>query len=131
MKNIWIKFHRTYPGNLESYGPAVIKRLDQLAGGADQWDTSRFHGLAKVPGTKIRIERHEDGPEFWNLVVTQLPTYVSAIAAVASAWLAYKPRKGPKEQRTVKLRIGTHSYEGPIKNDQEFRNIVATLNALK
>jgi hypothetical protein len=56
---------------------------------------------------------------------------VSAIAAVASAWLAYKPRKGPKEQRTVKLRIGTHSYEGPIKNDREFRNIVATLNALK
>jgi hypothetical protein len=131
VKDVALKFYRSVPGNLDSYGPLVIRRLDQLAGGADKWSMSRFHGIAKVPGTMIRIERHEDGPEFWNLVLTQLPNYVTALAGVASAWCAHKALKGPKEQRSVQLRIGKHSYEGPVKNARDLEHIVATLKGLK
>ena len=131
MKTVYIKFHRTFPGDLKSYGPSVIKQLDQLAGGAGKWDMSQFHGIAKIPGTKIRIERHEDGPELVNFVVTQLPNYLSALGSLASAWIAYKALKAPKEQRTVKLRIGKNSFEGPIRNDRDLRNVVATLKGLK
>jgi hypothetical protein len=131
MKNVAIKFYRSTPDSLESYGPLVIRRLDQLVGGSDKWSMTQYHGIATVPGTKIRIERHEDGPEFWNLVITQLPNYVSAIAGVASAWFAYKSIKRPQEQRTVKLRIGKHSYEGPVKSARDLRSIVAALKSLR
>lgn len=131
MKDVAIKLYRPTPDNLESYGPLVIKRLDQMVGGADKWSMSQYHGVANVPGTKIRIERHEDGPEFWNLIVTQLPNYVSALASVASAWLAYRALRRPKEQRTVKLRIGKHSYEGPVNGSQDLQRIVAALKGMK
>src|SRR5262245_18894459 len=116
MKAVWIECYRTIPGILGSYGRAVNGRLDRLVGGADKWNMSQFHGSASVPGTGIKIERHEDGPEFLSFVLTQLPNYVSAIAAVASAWLAHKALKGSKELRTIKVRIGKHSYEGPVKD---------------
>lgn len=131
MKNVTIKFYRDTPDDIKSYGPLVSKRLDALVGGPDRWDMSRHHGVAKVPGTTMRVERHEDGPELLNLVVTQLPNYVSALAAVASAWLAYRAQKKTKEQRTVKVRIGTHSYEGPVKNAGDLRKIVAVLKGVK
>ena len=131
MKDVAIKFYRSTPGSLESYGPLVLRRLDQLVGGADKWSMSRYHGVARVPGTKIRIERHEDGPEFWDLIVTQLPNYVSALASVASAWFAYKGSKRSKEQRTVRLHVGKHSYEGPVKSERDLRNILATLKGMK
>jgi len=119
------------PGTLESYGPVVINRLDQLAGGAGKWNMSQYHGFVRIPGTKITIERHEDGPEFLNVIVTQLPTYLSAIAGVASAWFAYKALKGSNEQRTVRLRIGKHSYDGPIKNARDLKRVVGILKNLK
>jgi hypothetical protein len=131
MKDVAIKFYRPTPDNLQSYGPLVIRRLDQLVGGADKWSMSQFHGVAMVPGTRIRIERHEDGPEFWNLIVTQLPNYISALAGVASAWCAYKALRRPKEQRTVKLRIGKHTYEGPVKSTRDLRDVIGMLKALR
>jgi hypothetical protein len=131
VKSISIKFWRSKPDRLESYGPVVIKRLDKLAGGAGNWNMSKAHGFAPIPGTKITIVRHENGPEFHNLFVTQFPNWVSAIAAVASAWFAHKALKGSNEQRTVKLRIGKHSYDGPIKNARDLNRVVGILKNLK
>ncbi len=131
MKSISIKFWRSMPDSLESYGPVVIKRLDQLAGGAGKWNMSQYHGFVRIPGTKITIERHEDGPEILNLIVTQLPNYLTAFASIASAWFAYKALKGSNEQRTVRLRIGKHSYDGPIKNARDLKRVVGMLKNLK
>ena len=77
------------------------------------------------------IERHEDGPEVLNMVLTQLPNYIDALANVAAAWCAYKGLWRAKEQRTVKLRSGKHTFEGPIKSSRDLRLIAATLKSLK
>jgi hypothetical protein len=119
-----IKLFRDDPGSLESYGRPVLAALDSLVGGPDKWRQGRWHGEAKVLGTRVRVSRHEDGPELLGLLLTESPKIITAIAALAVAWCKIKGT------RRVKLQVGKHKYEGPIEGIPQFKAMVRALEKL-
>ena len=116
-----IKLFREVPDSLESYGRDVLVSLDTLVGGPDSWDMRRWHGVATIKGTRIKIERHEDGPEIIALVLTATPKILGALAALAVAWCKVKGA------RRVKFQVGKHKYEGPIEGLAQFKTLVRAL----
>jgi hypothetical protein len=73
MESLRIKFRRSDNYSLETYGEAVHRALNDLAGGKDKWDTTSSHGVAKLGRTKAEVERHEDGPEIMDFFLTIFP----------------------------------------------------------
>lgn len=122
-KRIGIKFFREDPGSLASYGPKVLSVLDELAG-KSTWDMTQWHGVAKIDGTRVRIERHEDGPEIIALALTAAPKILGGLAALAVAWCKVKGA------RRVKLQIGKHKYEGPIEGLAQFKLTIRMLEKI-
>ena len=128
MQTLDIKFYRSIPGDIPSYGEEFNQQLDQLVGGAERWDTTGSHGVAAIAGTDVRVQRFETGPEIFSLVVTQLSNYIPLLAGLIGKWL--KPRKiAASEQRVVKLAVGDRVYEGPISGEEELKRIIAVLSA--
>jgi len=118
---ITVKLYRNIPDSLESYGIDVLASLDKLVGGSSSWEMRRWHGVAKVTGTKFKVERHEDGPEIIGLALTAAPKILGALAALAVAWCKVKGA------RRVKLQMGKHKYEGPIEGLAQFKAMVRAL----
>jgi hypothetical protein len=121
---ISIKLFREDPGSLASYGPKVLSAMDELVGGEDAWDMTQWHGVAKIAGTRVRIERHEDGPEIIALTVAAVPKILGGLAALAVAWCKVKGA------RRVKLQVGKHKYEGPIEGLVQFKATVRMLEKI-
>jgi hypothetical protein len=116
-----VKMFREVPGSVESYGREVLASLDTLVGGPESWDMRRWHGVATIKGTRIKIERHEDGPELVALALSAAPKILGALAALAVAWCKVKGA------RRVKFQIGKHKYEGPIEGLAQFKTVVRAL----
>src|SRR5262245_34552674 len=127
---IWIKLRRTDDYALESYGKDVLRALDKMAGGTDKWNVSQWHGVAPLGRSKARIERHEDGPEIANLVITQLPNYISAIAALVTLWWN-RPRKPKATDKTgLSLKVGEFSLEAPLSDKATLNRAIAVLKSI-
>jgi hypothetical protein len=96
MLPIQIQLHRPFDRKPDDhvYGEPFDGAADRLVGGKDKWSAPREQRRetprAQIPGTTMSIELHEDGPllEFVLQNLNQIPNYVSAIAAVVSAWAA-------------------------------------------
>jgi hypothetical protein len=96
MVSIQVQLHRPFDRepNDHVYGEPFDSAADRVIGGKEKWSSPRAQRhetpRAVIPGTEMSIELHEDGPllEFVLQNVAQIPNYVSAIAAVVSAWAA-------------------------------------------
>ena len=121
VQKMTVKLFREVPGSLQSYGPDVLASLDALVGGSESWDMQRWHGVATIKSTRIKVERHEDGPELVALALTAAPKILGALAALAVAWCKVKGA------RRVKLQIGKHKYEGPIEGLVQFKAVVRAM----
>lgn len=119
-----IKLQRDNPDSLETYGPKVLASLDKLVGGQDSWDMRQWHGIGKIVGTSITVERHEDGPEIIGMVLTAAPKVLTALAALAVAWCKVKGT------RRVKVQVGKHKYEGPIDGLPQFKAVLKAVEKL-
>jgi hypothetical protein len=101
------------------YGEPVDRILDELIGGREAWSSLRedrsLTPEATLRDATIRVELHEDGPLFQFLVeqIPHIPTYVSTLAAVVSAWAAMKPKKdNPWWKREIQVSVEKHFYSG-------------------
>ena len=128
MQTLDIKFYRSVPGDIASYGEEFNLALDQLVGGAQRWDTTSSHGIASISGTDVQVQRFETGPEIFALVVNQLPNYIPLLVGLINSWQKSR-KKMTNEQRMVKLTVGDRTYEGPISGEDELKRIVAVLSA--
>jgi hypothetical protein len=131
MLSIQIQLHRPFdrePSN-HIYGEPFDMAADRLVGGGEKWSSPRQLGIgnprAVIPGTEMSIELHEDGPVFDFILqnLDQIPNYVSAIAAVVSAWIAARALRAealPKDDHRNKG--GTVVRVGDLRIESE-RNL--------
>src|SRR5262245_30767963 len=96
MLKVQIQLHRPFdrhPGH-HLYGEPFDDVVNRCVGGEDRWSSPRNVQSeiprASVLGHEISIELHEDGALIHFIVqhADKIPEYISAIAAVVSAWAA-------------------------------------------
>jgi hypothetical protein len=107
----------------------VDRLIDELAGGAGRLDRAADPPTATLADADAMIVLHEDGPTF-QFVIEQVPAFVSAAAALFSAWTAWRPKQPTPVQdrpRDVHLQIGGNTYSGPVKDIEEIKSIAAEL----
>jgi hypothetical protein len=102
------------------YGTPVDRALDELAGGANRLDrtvTLPGYPTATIGDTGVAFELHEDGVQL-QLLVEHVPAFLEAIGTLLLAWVAFRPRGVGRTERSVKIRVGEHSYEGNPNRDE-------------
>ena len=109
------------------YGARIDRLLDELVGGGG-FDRRAEWPTAEVPETAVTITLHEDGPTFM-FVLEQLPAFMSAAAAVFTAWMAWR-RAREVRSRFARIEIGGHTYTGPASSVEELGTVVRMLAAL-
>jgi hypothetical protein len=118
-----------------SYGDDIDRLVDELAGPDQPLDRSIDWPTATLPDSEVVMVLHEDGPTF-QLILEQLPAFVSAATGLFSAWVAWRSKK-PTEagqvepRRTARIEIGGHRYEGPVRNVEDLEALVRTLAAME
>jgi len=128
METLRIKFRRSDDYSLESYGEAVHRALDDLAGGKGKWDTTNSHGVAKLGRTKAQVERHEDGPEIVGLVLNHLPDYIGAITGLVALWWS-RPRKKKKNSTSLSISVGEFKMDAPLDDPKAVRRAISVLRS--
>jgi hypothetical protein len=128
MEILRIKFRRSDDYSLESYGEAVHRAFDDLAGGKDKWDTTSSHGLAKLGRTKAEVERHEDGPEIVGLVLNHLPDYIGAITGLVALWWS-RPRNKKKGSTSLSISVGEFKMDAPLDDPEAVRRAIYVLRS--
>ncbi len=93
MTKFTIKFARPQADTIESYGKDFNHLLDQFVGGAEQWDTKKSHGQARLRQSNIQVQRYETGPEIIALLISTSPAILKSIAVLITAWGAFRKKK--------------------------------------
>jgi hypothetical protein len=135
-KPLRIKLVRTTVFDPDDYGPQFEKCLDRLVGGKSEWKQSRnAHRQAMIPGTRIVVQRHEDGPEFWfNLANLALASGSFVVSTVALWYQIPKREKKENGERHVRIstpqcdvRITARGTKGP--SERQLKQILKALGA--
>jgi hypothetical protein len=120
MRRVALKLMRfdREPGGDHYYGPAIDRLLDSLAGGTAKLDRSSPSPVIELKAARLQVELHEDGP-LLHTIVEKLPEAINAVAALISAWCAWRTlRKDISKEaaaayrRTVEISVGKHKYAG-------------------
>jgi hypothetical protein len=86
--------------------------------------------VARLGRGKGRLERHEDGPEIVNLVITELPNYIAAITGLVTLWWS-RPRKSKAKDKTgLSVRVGDFTIEAPLADKASVNRAIAVLKAV-
>ena len=135
-KRLTIKLARTTVFDPDDYGPEFEKCLDRLVGGKEAWtQPPRAHRRGRVEGTKIVVQRCEDGPEFWFNVANLALASGSFVVSAIELWYTI-PKREKKEngQRFVQVttprcevRITATGAQGP--SEKELKRILKALTA--
>lgn len=81
------------------YGEPFDSVVDQVIGGGENWSSPKTlqseQPNAVIPGTKICIELHEDGPtiDFVFQLIEEIPNYINAISGIVSAWILVREHR--------------------------------------
>ena len=137
MTTVRIKLERydREPGGEHVYGAKIDELISAAVGGVEKFDRTQHNPTATISGTKVRLELHEDGPLI-QTVIEQIPALISACAALITAWCAWKsarkdlpPKLRRTLRRTVRITVGSHTYEGQLdpKNLKRVANLLASL----
>ncbi len=114
-KRITIKLARTTVFDPDDYGPEFEKCLDRLVGGKEAWtQPPRAHRRGMVEGTKIVVQRCEDGPEFWFNVANLALASGSFIVSAIALWYTI-PKREKKENGQRFVQVRTDEWEVQIK----------------
>ena len=122
---ITIKFYRSSPDVVETYGPEFNRLLNKFVGGAKQWNTIASHGFATTNNGQVTVERFEDGP-WLEVASTLIPAITPLLTPLIEAWLNFK-KKQKDEIRTMKLAGCGRTFEGPVKSKEDMLQIIAIL----
>jgi len=88
---ITIKFYRSNPDLIETYGPEFNRLLNKFVGGAKQWNTTSSHGIATINNGQVMVERFEDGP--WVEAASILILAITPLLTpLIRAWLNSKKK---------------------------------------
>lgn len=133
--HIKLQRHDREPGGDHVYGTKIDKLIGAAVGGAKKFDRTQNNPAAPVSGTKARLELHEDGPLI-ETVIEQIPALISACASLITAWCAWRsarkdlpPKLKRTLRRTVRVTVGTHTYEGQLapKDLKRVANLLTSL----
>src|SRR5262245_39699350 len=96
-----VKYFRRPPGDHSSYSAAIDGRLDELLGTDRARATLRLKNSARVPGTSVVVERHENGPLIFGIPLIDLAAYAGTLATIASLWLQMRDRRKTEPSHEV------------------------------
>jgi len=125
--DIDVKFFRSPPGDHSNYGAPIESCLRSLLKTEQAYAALSKRTRAKVPATKIVVERHEDGPSILGIPLIDLATYVSTLVTIAGLWIQVKDRRPQKPSHEVHVRVGSREYRGPVRTKKQLRDIVSIL----
>lgn len=124
MTPVQIKLRREdrEPGGDHVYGTKIDKLIGAVVSRADE--------------TKAHLELHEDGPLI-QTVIEQIPALISAGASLITAWCAWRSARKDLPpvlkrtlRRTIRVTVGSHTYEGQLapKDLKRVANLLASLD---
>jgi hypothetical protein len=129
VETVSVKYFRGRAGDHQSYGADIDTRLDSLLKNERARNALRQRLRARIPGTEIVVERHEDGPTVFGIPVNDLVNYAGVLATLASLWLQLLDRRQKTPSHEVRLKIGSREYRGPIRGKAEFDRVVRFLRS--
>lgn len=132
---IKLERHDREPGGDHVYGTKIDQFINAAVGGVEKFDRARYNPTATISGTKARLELHEDGPLI-QTVIEQIPALISACASLITAWCAWKsarkdlpPKLKRTLRRTVRVSVGSHTYEGQL-DPKDLKRVASLLASL-
>jgi len=122
-----LKFFRRPSGDHGDYGPSIENCVRSILKDEQAYSVLSKKARAKIPGTTVVVERHEDGPSILGIPLTDLSNYISTLATMAGLWVQLADQRFKQASHEVRVKIGSAEYRGPVRDARHLRQIVRAL----
>jgi hypothetical protein len=126
-ESVDLKFFRHPPGDHSDYGPSIENCVRSILKDERAYSVLSKKARAKIPGTAIVVERHEDGPSILGVPLIDLATYISTLVTMAGLWFQLRDRRSKQPSHEVRVKVGSGEYRGPVRSARHLRQIVRAL----